>query len=483
MILLLPMLLACEPEPAARQGPAQALGVVSPLLPDELEDQAYAALAADARRREARFRDAVEPGYLSRATRVEQAELEAGLWSAAEIYEIGGQLFSLVFTPELGFGGRDSPTLRRFQRGQRGGPDGRSCVDCHWRGGPAGAGDGADNAYLDGDGDTQDSALARNPPSLVGLGVRELLAAQISAELQAQRDALIDAARSEGQPLRRDLVVGELAFGWLGALPDGTLDTRGLEGVSPDLVVRPFGWKGNFSTLREVVEDELALHHGMQSGWLARHGSPARVGEHPAPDPDGDGVVDEISEGQLSALTLFLAMQEQPVVQMPTRQDWLSRWSKGEALFVDVGCAACHVPSIKLDQSRYALPSREGGGEIAVDLATEGAEPRLRGGEGGYEVSLFSDLKRHRMGEELADPRADRGVDADQFMTPPLWGLTRSRPYLHDGRAPDVETAILAHGGEAARARAAYAALDKEQKYELRLYLAALNRAPRLVTP
>ena len=482
-MILLFMLLACDPAPTERAGPAASLGVFQTELADDLTDQAYPALASDARRREARFRDAAEPGYLFRTTAVPQEELAAGLWSNAEIFDIGGQLFNLVFTAPMGFGGADSPALRRFQRGARGGPDGLSCVNCHWRGGPAGGGDGADNAYLDGDGDTQASALARNPPALVGLGARELLAAELSASLIAQRDALKRAAHRAGGPLKVDLVAKGVSFGWLGAMPDGTLDTRGLSGVSEDLIVRPFGWKGRFSTLRDAVEDELALHHGMQSVYLARHGDPARVGSSPAPDPDGDGVIDEISEGQVSALTLYLAMSETPIVHMPSSAEWLQRWSRGEARFDAVGCAACHVRGMPLDASIYTLPDRQGGRSLEVDLVKDGAQPRLQRGEQGLTLYVYSDFKRHAMGEGLAEARDSAGVAADQFMTPPLWGLARSRPYLHDGRAPDVESAILAHGGEAAAAAAAYAALDKEEKYELRLYLSALNRAPRLVTP
>ena len=481
-IFLVFVLSGCEGAPATRASEAAPLGLHSPALPDDLAEQASAALASDARRREARFRDAVEPGYLFGSTRVPQGEIASGLWTAAELFDVGGQLLNTTFTADVGFGGADSPALRRFQTGRRGGPDALSCRDCHWRGGPAGAGDGADNAYLDGDGDTQASALARNPPPLVGLGVRERLAAELSADLAAQRDALVAAAARAGQPVRADLVSKGVSFGWLGVLADGSLDTRGLEGVSPDLIVRPFGWKGTFATIRDAAEDELATHHGMQTSWLATHGAPERVGDGGGPDPDGDGVIDEITEGQLTALVLYLAMQETPIVHMPTRQDWLMRWSRGDALFDEVGCSGCHVRTLTLDDARYTLPDRAGGAGVTVDLATEGAEPRPSSTEAA-DVFVFSDFKQHRMGDALADPREDRGVAGDLFMTPPLWGLNRSRPYLHDGRAPDVESAILAHAGEAIGARNAYVQLDKEQKYELRLYLAALNRAPRLVSP
>jgi CxxC motif-containing protein (DUF1111 family) len=96
---------------------------------------------------------------------------------------------------------------------------------------------------------------------------------------------------------------------------------------------------------------------------------------------------------------------------------------------------------------------------------------------------LFSDLKRHHMGAALAERRADGGVDADVFLTRPLWGIARSRPYLHDGRAPTLEDAILLHGGEAQASRDAFAALSEADRAPLRVFLTSLTRAERLVAP
>ena len=76
-MILLPLLLACERAPVVRQSEATALGIFQTELADDLTDQAYATLASDARRREARFRDAAEPGTLFRSTRVPNAELAA----------------------------------------------------------------------------------------------------------------------------------------------------------------------------------------------------------------------------------------------------------------------------------------------------------------------------------------------------------------------------------------------------------------------
>ncbi|MRG93529.1 di-heme oxidoredictase family protein [Polyangium spumosum] len=473
------------PIPTAQKGSARALGVYTTNLDPDLERQAYDALARDARRREHRFLDAVDPEHLARSIRVEQSDLEAGLHPPEEIFQLGAQLFHATFTPPMGYGGEDRPHLSRFHQGRRGGPDAMRCASCHWRGGPGGAGDAADNSYLAGDGDRQSSALARNPPSLAGAGLVELVAREMSAELAHARASLVAAAKAAGKPARGPLVAKGVDFGELEARPDGGLDGTSLLGVDADLVVKPFGWKGHFASLRDVVEDELNVHHGMQSTWLVAHADPARIGPFGGTDPDGDGVTDEITEGQVTALALFLAMQEVPISDLPEEQDHIVRLGAGEARFQALGCAGCHVPSLSLESAVFTLPSREGGASVSVDLARDAAMPRITPpAEGGsLRVWLYSDLKRHDMGPALAENQADRGVRPGTFLTRPLWGLARSRPYLHDARAPTLEDAILLHGGEAQAARDAFAALSEPERADLRVFLTSLTRARRLSVP
>jgi len=45
---------------------------------------------------------------------------------------------------------------------------------------------------------------------------------------------------------------------------------------------------------------------------------------------------------------------------------------------------------------------------------------------------------------------------------------------LHYGRAPNIEAAILLHGGEGSQSRAAYQALDAAQKTRLLSFLESL---------
>ena len=117
-----------------------------------------------------------------------------------------------------------------------------------------------------------------------------------------------------------------------------------------------------------------------------------------------------------------------------------------------------------------------------VDLASEAAEPRLApvAGGAGWMLPAYTDLRRHDLGATLADARDRDGTSASTFVTPPLWGLMRSGPYLHDARAPTVEDAILLHDGEARPARDAYAALAEPERAELRVFLATLTRARRI---
>jgi hypothetical protein len=474
-----------QPAPLAKRGTAKPLGVYSTELAVELEDQALLALGQDAIRREMRFLDAADPGALARSIRVEEGEIEAGVFSTAEAFEIGAQIFHATFTPSMGYGSKDLPHLARFHTGRRGGPDAMRCDSCHWRGGPAGAGDGADNAYLAGDGDAQSKALARNPPSLAGAGLVELVGREMTAELDAQRSALLAEAQASGKPVRGAISAKGVPFGELLARPDGVADATDVAGVDADLVVKPFGRKGHFASIRDAVEDELLVHHGMQSSYLVANARPERIGQFGGTDPDGDGVIDEITEGQVTALSLFVAMQEVPVVDPPLEQDHVVLFGKGGALFESLGCASCHTPYLPLADGRYALASRRGGPSVSVDLATDAASPRIAPpAEGGpLRVYLYSDLKRHGMGKVLAEGMADRGVRPEHFVTPPLWGLARSRPYMHDGRAPTIEDAILLHGGEAQAARDAYAALAETKRAPLRVFLMSLTRARRLVVP
>jgi CxxC motif-containing protein (DUF1111 family) len=257
------------------------------------------------------------------------------------------------------------------------------------------------------------------------------------------------------------------------------VDSSAVEGVSPDLILRPFGWKGDQALLRRFVEEAARQHFGAQSFPLEVGNLEApdreRVGE-PRWDPDGDGVSREIEDASLTTTALYLAMLESPVVLPPSDPQLLSRWGSGQRRFSELGCADCHRPELLLRERTWTeQPDSPGAQPSSIHLLKDGEHPRSTD-----RVMLFSDLRRHRMGPGLADNRDHGDIPADQWLTRPLWGLAETAPYLHDGRAPTIPAAILAHGGEASASREAFASLAPEQQADLHIFLLSLTRQNKL---
>ena len=89
---------------------------------------------------------------------------------------------------------------------------------------------------------------------------------------------------------------------------------------------------------------------------------------------------------------------------------------------------------------------------------------------------MFSDLKRHDMGADLAESL--HGVSERrnrEFITAKLWGVADTAPYLHDGRALTLNAAILMHGGEAQHVRDSYAALSVADRNAILSFLGTLR--------
>ncbi len=165
-----------------------------------------------------------------------------------------------------------------------------------------------------------------------------------------------------------------------------------------------------------------------------------------APTTDNDGVPDpEISSqelGDLIAFTRFLAPPQ------PRALDAAAR--RGQTQFTAIGCAVCHIPELASSRGR---------------------------------IRAYTDLLIHDMGDELADGMSlgrpqvtlnDPDNTGREFRTQPLWGVSLSGPFLHDGRAETLDEAIRLHGGEGLGARQRYEALDATQRAELIAFLEAL---------
>lgn len=205
----------------------------------------------------------------------------------------------------------------------------------------------------------------------------------------------------------------------------------GRPGRAPNGAVGRFGRKADVATLVDFVGSALRLEMGLTNplgpAEQGLNGGPLPEGSDPTPDPE----IDLATVQRLADFVRFLG----PLPPAPQAAD-ASRDSvvRGERLFSSLGCPSCHVPSLTTGPSDVPALNRK-------------------------RAFLYSDLLLHDLGSGLADICAAGALPAE-VRTGILAGLRYREVFLHDGRALDVRDAIAAHGGEAARARAAYVALD-----------------------
>src|SRR5262249_62324116 len=66
-------------------------------------------------------------------------------------------------------------------------------------------------------------------------------------------------------PVTRDLTSKGISYGTITANPDGSVNTSGVQGVDPDLRVRPFFAHGGTISIREFVVGALNNEMGLQA--------------------------------------------------------------------------------------------------------------------------------------------------------------------------------------------------------------------------
>ena len=394
------------------------------------------------------------------------------------------------------------------------GPTSVSCAGCHIIPRVGGAGDFVANAFTSAEAMDPVALFAapefgneRNTLGLHGSGPIEMLAREMTAELiairnQAREKALQRVAQGE-DPLAaeesRDLVAKGIRFGTIKVRGDGKVDPTGIAGVDWDLIIKPFGQKGTAVSIRELSNRALNNHHGMQSV--------ERFGE--GVDADGDGVVDEINLGDLTALALYQAAFATPGQALPAHPEAARAVEAGTELFSKIGCSECHVPQMELNDRYFREPNPfnppgtaapdDVGGSISFDMTQQGEKPRLeRNAAEGAIVRAFTDLKRHdlndadyhffanellpegtRLGYATADDFYNvRGAierSTRDFITRKLWDVGNSDPYGHRGDLTMMTEAIYFHGGEARESRDAFFALPEAERNAVIEFLRSLR--------
>jgi len=470
----------------------------------------------------------------------------------ADLLEYGKRLFNANWTIQEGAGRPRAkgsgvkiadPTRplvfpRNFNRIS--GPDANSCAGCHNSpfGIPGGNGDIVANVFVLGQRfdfatfdpsdqvktagsrdergkliDINSIANNRASPGMFGAGYLEMLARQMTADLQAIRDTI---RPSES----RALVSKGISFGTLTRLANGDWDISKIEGLPypstysdyghtpPTLIVRPWHQAGAVISLRHFTNTALNHHHGIQSS--ERFGVDARqnVAEHFRPDADdGDGAA-KLSRADITALTLYQAAMAVPGRVIPRDPEVEAAVQVGERVFTQIGCATCHVPELPLDHDGwlYSEPSPYNvfGNLRMGDIQTfvlnlnrpDLPQPRLQAHNGITMVPAFTDMKLHDITSGPDDPNREP-LDMQRakfteltfaineffggngkFMTRRLWGAASKPNFYHHGKFTTMREAVLAHAGEAQATTDRFKALTEYEKDALIEFLKTLQVLP-----
>ena len=241
-------------------------------------------------------------------------------------------------------------------------------------------------------------------------------------------------------------------FGLLDAVPDSAIlayadpDDRNGDGISGrpnrffDGRLGRFGRKALVPTLREFNDGAFPIEIGITNpsvpveGTVTGDSLPA--GTDPAPEP-------ELTARGLDLTDAFVRLLAPPA---PLKQNGEAR--RGLDVFKQVGCAGCHVPTLRTGANPIAALSHK-------------------------EVAAYTDLLLHDMGPDNADICFGLATPSE-FRTEPLMGLRLATQFLHDGRAKTHEQAIELHSGEGAKARDLFQALAPGEKAALIAFLKTL---------
>jgi hypothetical protein len=351
----------------------------------------------------------------------------------------------------------------------------------------------------------------RKSTGMFGSGYIEMLARQMTAEMQVQASACALGASCA-------LSSKGIDFGTLARRIDGTWDTTKVVGLPapslrsagtnpPSLVIQPFFQSGAVISLRQFTNNAFTRLHGMQSE--ERFGAGV--------DQDGDGFVNELTRADITAVTLFQATLPVPGRVIPRNHKVQTAIVSGEKIFEQIGCASCHVPALPLTDNGwiYSEPNpynppgnlrlSDGVASVSVDLTrSDLPSPHLRATNGTVWVPAYTDLKLHDITSgkpscasnpqlinsnqcdgdvEPLDQNQPAGTPAffagnSKFITRKLWGIANQHSFGHHGQYTTMREAVLAHRGEATASSNGFKALGASDQNAVIEFLKSLQILP-----
>lgn len=167
---------------------------------------------------------------------------------------------------------------------------------------------------------------------------------------------------------------------------------------------------------------------------------------------DGFEADPEVSNQTVLDVVFYLKTLKAP---MPRKQD-NPEVQAGRQLFMDIGCAKCHIPELQTGVSDIDALSNK-------------------------TIHPYTDLLLHDMGATLNDGYTEGSALTAEWRTPPLWGLGLSKKsqggryfLLHDGRAGSISEAISLHDGEGLQSKTGFEQLTQADKDRIIRFLESL---------
>ena len=210
--------------------------------------------------------------------------------------------------------------------------------------------------------------------------------------------------------------------------------------VKEQTVLGRFGWKANAPNLRQQVAGAFHGDMGLTSSLFK---------DNNCPSPQQDcydainGGEPEITDEALDQIMIYSSS-----LSVPIRRDYdTDEVLRGKYLFNEMKCNSCHVSSYTTGNNYPENPTLQ-----------------------NTKIRPYSDFLLHDMGDDLADNRPDFLANGNEWRTQPLWGIGLFQEVnghtflLHDGRARNVQEAILWHGGEAENIKNEYKKLSKTDR-------------------
>lgn len=249
------------------------------------------------------------------------------------------------------------------------------------------------------------------------------------------------------------------------AKPDGI---RGRVNIVWDAVAQAdaigrFGMKANVATLTEQVANAYVGDLGITTP-LTPHENCTAVQTACKKAPSGSAAKfsgtkldDKDADTELSRADLYATVFYHRMLAVPARRNVNdAQVIRGAQLFNQARCSACHVPELRTRKDA-ALPM----------LSNQLIRP-------------YTDLLLHDMGPDLADGRRDYRANEQEWRTAPLWGIglahkvSADAGFMHDGRARNMQEAIMWHGGEATIARESFRNMTKDERAALLRFLESI---------